>query len=141
MNIVVDASVAVKWVATEAGTDAALDLLDDKIFRIAPDFLLIEAANVLWMKVRRGELPREQADPSLDFIRSAIRRFVPTESLIYRAFALSLDFDHPAYDCIYLACCEHENADLVTADRRLIKKLEQRKSDIRLRLLPGTKAI
>ena len=141
MNIVVDASVAVKWVAIEAGTDAALDLLDDDIFRIAPDFLLIEAANVLWMKVRRGELPREQADPSLDFIRSAIRRFVSTELLINRAFALSSDLDHPAYDCIYLACCEQENAELVTADRRLIKKLEQRKSEIRLRLLPGTKAI
>ena len=44
MTIVIDASVALKWVLEEAGLDAADALLDQDL--IAPSLWLVEAANL-----------------------------------------------------------------------------------------------
>ena len=54
---VVDASFAIKWVVDEAHTTQALLLRRHRL--IAPDLLIAECANVLWKKVRRGELTRQ----------------------------------------------------------------------------------
>lgn len=45
-RLVVDASVAVKWVVTEDGTAEAVSLLS--IPMSAPDLLIAECANILW---------------------------------------------------------------------------------------------
>lgn len=56
MNLlVIDASIAVKWVVEEEGTIEALALRGAAKL-IAPDLLIAECANILWKKVRRGEL-------------------------------------------------------------------------------------
>ena len=53
--VVIDTSVAVKWVIPEdganieAGTSAALDLLSQPL--IAPDCIMGEFANALWVKI------------------------------------------------------------------------------------------
>ena len=125
MKVVIDASVAVKWVASEAGRAEALDLLDDGVERIAPQFLMIEVANVLWMKVRRGEFLQEQASSSFALIKDAVGRFVSDADLMDRCIGLSRELDRPAYDCVYLACAEREAAEMVTADTRLLAKLKQ----------------
>ena len=57
-RLVVDASVAIKWVVEEEGSEAAAGLLDGSTLA-APDFLIPECANILWKKVRRGELAPE----------------------------------------------------------------------------------
>lgn len=85
----------------------------------APDFVLIEAANILWKKVRRNELGRQQALGAYEFVRDAYEVLVPMSELSGRALSLALELNHPAYDCLYLACAEQEGADLLTADRRL----------------------
>ena len=51
---IVDASVAIKWVVDEPGTEHALLLRRDSL--AAPDLLVPECANILWKKVRRKEL-------------------------------------------------------------------------------------
>jgi predicted nucleic acid-binding protein len=45
-DLVVDASVAIKWVIEESGTPQALSLRRHRLF--APDLLMTECANVLW---------------------------------------------------------------------------------------------
>jgi len=55
--VVVDASVAIKWLLEESGTRPAVRLLAERRPLLAPDLMLIEAANALWKKVRRGEMP------------------------------------------------------------------------------------
>lgn len=40
--------------------------------------------------------------------------FVADRELTGRA-----EIRHPVYDCLYIACAERENAQMVTADRRL----------------------
>ena len=69
MRIVVDASVAWKWVLHEPRTEAALALKEEEL--IAPALWLAEAANALWRHVRLGELDRKQAWPSIRMIASA----------------------------------------------------------------------
>ena len=59
MSIVIDASVAVKWVLNEPRTDAALALGNEQL--VAPALWLAEAANALWRHVRLGDLTTEQA--------------------------------------------------------------------------------
>ncbi len=47
-DLVIDASVAVKWVIDEHGTPEALSLLRHRLF--APDLLVAECAKVLWKR-------------------------------------------------------------------------------------------
>ncbi len=60
-TLVVDASIAIKWVVEEEGTPQALALRKSARL-IAPDLLVAECANILWKKARRGELSSEEAD-------------------------------------------------------------------------------
>ena len=121
MSLVIDASVAVKWVVAEDGRQSAL-AVPDVAELIAPDFVLLESASVMWKKVRRGEMAPGQMKSGLDFIREAIFDLVPLAELLERASQLALTFDHPVYDCLYVACAEARHADLLTADSRLAEK-------------------
>ena len=119
MKAVVDASVAVKWLFTEDGTVEARRLLAHRIMLHAPDFILIEAANVVWKKARRREVADAQS-----YLQELARlgdlvALAPAADLVTHAAAIALRIDHPVYDCLYLACAEVEEAPLVTADRRL----------------------
>ena len=59
MSIVIDASVALKWVLNEPETGAALALRAEQL--IAPALWLAEAANALWRHVRLGEITAERS--------------------------------------------------------------------------------
>ena len=58
-DLVIDASVAVKWVIEEEGTTQALALRG--LALTAPDLLIAECANILWKKVRHSELSEREA--------------------------------------------------------------------------------
>lgn len=121
MTLVVDASVAVKWVVLEDARDEALEQAAGREL-VAPEFVLTEVSSILWKKVRTGQLPVEQAQQGLAFVRSAFVKMLPTRLLTDRAFAMAISLDHPVYDCLYLATAEVENAALLTADRRLAQQ-------------------
>jgi predicted nucleic acid-binding protein len=48
LTVVIDASVAIKWVLEEPGSEQAISLQDEEL--IAPALWLIEAANALWRR-------------------------------------------------------------------------------------------
>jgi predicted nucleic acid-binding protein len=59
--LVIDASVVVKWHVTEIHSVEALRLLRDNAPALhAPDLVFPEVGNILWKKVRRGDLTDEQ---------------------------------------------------------------------------------
>ena len=58
-DLVIDASVAIKWVIEEDGTKEALALRRQAL--AAPDLLVAECANILRKKVRRKELSEPEA--------------------------------------------------------------------------------
>ena len=54
MKLVVDASVAAKWLAPEPESPFAAALLDDEL--AAPDLIFAEVGNILWKNQLRGEM-------------------------------------------------------------------------------------
>lgn len=117
-RLVVDASVGVKWVVDEAGSDLAVSLIAGRSL-VVPDLFWIEAANALAAKVRRGELTRSQAqDAWHDLAHAPVSSKPATPESLVPALGMAHDFAHPIYDCIYLALGIAEHAKVVTADRR-----------------------
>lgn len=125
--LVIDASVAVKWVVAEAGTDDALALRRTRL--IAPDLLAAECANILWKKARRGEMTADEASLAARLLERADIDLKPMRALLDVATRLAVTLDHPAYDCIYLALAEAEGCPFVTADDRLLRKIGQHPPD------------
>jgi len=122
-RLVVDASVAVKWVVPEQGSKEAELLLDHGL--VAPDLLFAECANILWKKVRRGELTGDEAEIAGQTLEQADLTIVSARAYVIRATTIAVELDHPAYDGIYLAVAEALQLRLVTADDRLIRKVGQ----------------
>jgi predicted nucleic acid-binding protein len=129
-TLVVDASIVVKWVVEEDGTPEALALRRDATL-IAPELLIAECANILWKKVKREELSREEALFAARLLQAADIELAPTRSLLEAATRLALTLDHPGYDCLYLALAAERNCPFVTADERLIRKLSGREPTLR----------
>ena len=116
---VVDASVAIKWVVAEPGTKEALALFGSRLF--APALLQAECANILWKKVRRGELSPAEARIAARLLAGLGIEFVSPEPEMARVLELAVALDHPAYDCVYLAAAETHRVPLVTADEKLVR--------------------
>lgn len=122
--LVVDASVAVKWLVPEIHSAAAVQVLARASALLAPDLIWAELGNVLWKKRRRGELT---ADVARNMLRD-FRRFPFTvhaaESLMEEAFNIADGFGRSVYDSLYLALALREGCPLVTADRRFYEAME-----------------
>lgn len=121
MTLVIDASVAVKWFAPEPLHESARALLESSDQRVAPDWLLIEVANVLWKQQRRGSLTSAEASRIL----TLLPQLLPLQAgrdLVVAASDIAIALDHPVYDCLYLALTENIGGQLVTADQELATK-------------------
>lgn len=116
MTLVVDASVALKWVLDEENRAAAMALIGGTEALASPDFLLLECANVLAYKVGSGRTTQRGAALSLEAIEAAPVRLAPSAPHITRAHAIAVELGQSAYDSLYLAFALAEHAVLVTAD-------------------------
>jgi predicted nucleic acid-binding protein len=130
LSWVVDASVAVKWVIPEVLSDLADRVRDGAEDVLAPDLLLVDVANALWRKTTAREISAREADGAFDLVRRSGIDLRPAGPLLPRAMDLARRLGHPVYDCVYLALAEREEATLVTADQRLLRRLSARKLEI-----------
>ena len=121
--LIVDASVAVKWLIQEEGSAPALALRQPGTRLIAPDLLMVECANILWKKVRLGELSPEEAGLAARLVCAVDMELVPTRHLADRVVDLTIALDHPAYDRLYLAVALDRDGRFVTADQRFVRKV------------------
>lgn len=116
--LVVDASVALKFVTEETGTGAAMALLADPNPLIAPDWMLAECASGLAKKVRANGLPQAKAAASFAALPQFFSRLHPTLALLEASLDLALRLEHAFYDCLYLVLALQEDAMLITADAK-----------------------
>jgi predicted nucleic acid-binding protein len=122
-EFIVDASVALCWFATEAETAFANRLIAAAVDLVAPSLMLVELANGLWKKTRRGEMSADLAAAGLREIRRFVPQIVNLSDLAEAALALARELDHSVYDCVYLALARRRGAPLVTSDQKMVARL------------------
>ncbi len=135
MKLTLDASMVIKWFVAEPMSDEARLPLARRIHLQAPELLLVEFANTIWKKERRKELP--DARPYLEELAglSDIITLHHDGDLVERAVRIALEMDHPIYDCLYLACAETTDSDLITADKRFADKAVDKLPGARVRYI------
>lgn len=121
--MVIDASVAFKWIVDEPDSDKA-HLLIGRSDLIAPVLIYSEVGNALVKRVNSGELAptlslREQLADLAELLVTVDERNVAP-----RAYEMAVALSHPIYDCMYLALAEALGEGLLTADRKFLTRLE-----------------
>lgn len=122
-KLIVDASVSVKWVVAEQGTDEARALLQGNDALHAPEFMLLEVANVLWSKARRRVVTRAEAEDAYAAIAAAPIAVTPLSDLLAPARSLAFGLDVTVYDATYVALAQKIDGALATADQGLAEAL------------------
>lgn len=122
-TLVVDASVAAKWLFEEDGTEAALRLRGPEYDLVGPDLLFLEVGNVVWRKVRAGEIEAADGRAMVAAILEAPLQVEPSAALLPAAWEIAVGHDRTVYDGVYLALSVALDAPLVTADHRLRRAL------------------
>lgn len=120
--VVIDASVAVKWIIPEEHSEAARGLLAGPHELFAPPLISLEIANVMLKRVRRRELSKTRAANAIE----RIERWLPTQDVEGSwgaTFALAERCQISAYDASYVGLALQLSARLITADRRLVNAL------------------
>ncbi len=115
---VVDASIAVKWLVTEHDSNLAIRFAASHDL-IAPLFMRIEVANILWKYVRRNIFDATAASKMLDDLDFWLQSHGSNLNLSALALQIACAYNHPVYDCIYLALANETGASFITADRKL----------------------
>ena len=126
--IVVDASLATKWLLNEDDSGEALRFLgaqSDTL--VGPDLLLVEVASAV---VRRGNESKPFRE---DAVRTLKKWTTVVAPLLGESYPTTLDrldaashlafrLGHPLKDCIYLALAIEFDAELATCDARFATK-------------------
>ena len=122
---VVDSSVAVKWYVPESDSEAASTLLDGEHELSAPDLLASEFGNVLWKKVRGGELTGAQVTSIVRALPVVPLQIYSSLVLLEAAVEIALQTARTVYDSLYVALAVALNGTLVTADEPLVNALRE----------------
>ncbi len=123
---VVDASVAVKWYVPEVHDRAAARFLSgatrDLVLHV-PDLFFSEFGNIVWKKVRSGELDSDIAAEIVHAMLRVPKTVHSTEAFLPSALAIAIETERTVYDSLYLALATFLDCELVTADGRLHRAL------------------
>lgn len=101
MRLVVDSSVAIKWLMTEAESDLAVPLR--RYGLLVPDLIAAEITSILWKKVRIGQIARPLADEAVLIFQDLDIALHSTADLMAQALDLAYGLDHSPYDMFFVA--------------------------------------
>ena len=125
-SVVVDASLAIKWLVEEDDSDKAHAALQSwvaqDITRIAPHLMSFEIVNALHRRVLRGELDVGDSTRMIARLLESQLEFHQPPGLHVRALQLASQLKQgAAYDAHYLALAEIVGCELWTADERFYR--------------------
>jgi predicted nucleic acid-binding protein len=127
MNYVVDASVAVKWYVPEAHSAEAERLLDPMLHLSSPELVLPEFGQIIWKKVRRGELSERAGQRIIKAFDKAGVTLHAHSSVFIAAYTGAILTGQTVYDWTYLALAVALDCELVTADKSFYQYIAQTK--------------
>jgi predicted nucleic acid-binding protein len=133
--IVLDASIALKFLLPEADSTVALRLLRSPTALVAPDILPLELAAAITKYHRRRLITLDEARAAAAAAGRVVTDLHPSRPLLAPAFELSLLLGHGVHDCLYLVLARRLSAPLLTADRRMHGKAERAGLDGQVYLL------
>lgn len=121
--MIVDTSLAVKWVVPESDTVVAEALLDEwrraDVRIVAPSWFACEVANALYQRKSRGQLSLSAAEGALDLVLGIVELQDAEPRVARRALAIAdLLGERACYDAQYVALAERFGCEVWTADER-----------------------
>ena len=124
--VVVDASVAFKWLVEEEHSDKAAALVrawdEEGIQPAAPSLMPYEVANALHRRVVRGEIASEIATSLLEDLLAVGIALCEVSDIHVKALQLASRLKQSAvYDAYYLVLAESLDCEFWTADQRLYR--------------------
>jgi predicted nucleic acid-binding protein len=122
-SVVVDASLAVKWVALEDYSAEALALLAEweaaGTERLVPLWFVAEVSNVLYRQARAIGAPLSDVAGNLHDVSVPVTLREIALPTVVRAVEIAYQLNHSrTYDAVYAALAEREGCELWTADER-----------------------
>lgn len=131
-EVCVDASLAIKVVVPEAGSEKADALFtqwaSEETQLIAPVFFEVETDSILRQKVSlRRELTVDQAQRAFASLQRLPIKTTHSLEQRVRAWEISSEFQFPTvYDATYLALAELSQCEFWTADEKLFKQVRDK---------------
>ena len=129
-SLVVDASLAVKWLplfANETLVTQAIRLLERRLVgeieMLVPDLFWPEVASVLCKAVRKRVCESDEANRALSTLQEQNLTTISSVALVTPALSIAVRHGRSVYDSLYVALAVASNSELVTADERLANAL------------------
>lgn len=137
MNIVIDASVCLKWLFVEVDSPQALSILKDceakKITLLAPSLWEYEMVNALATAVARKKITFSKSLKFLKFFLKSKPQLVSIADEYKTCLTLAKKYQLSAYDSSYLTLAKAAKTILVSADGKLVRKVADKKLVISLK--------
>ena len=127
MNLVVDASVVIKFYIPEILSDKSAEVMsrvaDGRLMLCAPDLLYPETGNILWKKQHRHELTPAEVDEIVDAITSLPIKIESSMPVMPLAVSIAMHSGITVYDAMYVAVARIYETKMITADKKLMDAL------------------
>jgi predicted nucleic acid-binding protein len=122
----VDASLVIKWLVPEEGSEEALQLFrawkKKETPLLAPSLIDYEVGTALRQKIVRGLLQSDDLFPIIDLYQRLGLHLHHLEGFVSKAVAVAATLHQPTiYDVSYLLLAKEQGAEFVTADERFCK--------------------
>ncbi len=131
-TIILDSSVIIKWFLPEEDSNIALafnrQFISGDLKIAVPMLLFYEMANIFKSAVTASRIKSSDAIQSYENLLNLNFITYSMDNLFKGGLEIALRFDITAYDASYLALAEELKIPFITADQKLINKVESKQS-------------
>jgi predicted nucleic acid-binding protein len=123
-DLVIDASVAVKWFVSEEASDKADEVSASDYTLLAPRLIMTEVANALARKAMQNLITPTEAAEYVRTLPQFLAGLLDVDDLIEPALQNACSYRYPIYDFVYLEAARRRDTKMLTADRKFIAKVK-----------------
>lgn len=129
-HVVLDTSVVAKWFFPEEGSAKALKVKDDfaksSLTISVPVLIFYELNNLLKTSVKMLRIKEESASSAYRAFLNLNLAAYSSKELLEKTLSLAIKYNISSYDASYIALAELLEAPLLTADQRLVNKVQSK---------------